>query len=121
MPEHSPPPAPTPPESSFGPLEHPVFRMLWLTWLATTGLLFLLAAIGSRGARIGWTLTSVTTTAMVYTATAAPGRVAAAGLTATVWAVLSVIALSRTGTDTARHLHITIPLPRRLHPSDSTD
>ena len=34
MPEHVPPAASSGPESSFGPLQHPVFRMLWLTWLA---------------------------------------------------------------------------------------
>jgi len=33
MPEHAPDSSPATP-SSFGPLEHPVFRMLWLTWLA---------------------------------------------------------------------------------------
>lgn len=91
---------------------------LWLTWLATTGALFLLAALGSRGARIGWTLTGATTTAMVYTATPPTGRLVAAGLALTIWAVLSVIALNRVGTH-GRAVHITLPFPRRPRLSDA--
>lgn len=91
---------------------------LWLTWLISTGVLFLLAALGSRGARIGWTLVGAATTAMVYTATSPAGRLVAAGLTLTIWAVLSVIALNRTGTH-GRAVHIAIPFPRRPRLADT--
>jgi hypothetical protein len=50
---------------------------------------------GSRGARLSWVITGVTTTAMVYAGTPGHGRALAAGLTLTVWAVLSVAAFNR--------------------------
>jgi hypothetical protein len=88
---------------------------LWLTWLATTSGLFLLATLGARGARIGWALAGITTAGMVYAGTPATGRAVAAGLTVTVWAVLSVIAYNRL-TPLDRPLHISIPIPRRPDP-----
>lgn len=68
---------------------------LWTTWLVIAAILFVFAVGGARGARIGWVLLGVLTTAMVYAGTAATGRYLAAGLTTAVWAVLSIVALRR--------------------------
>jgi len=73
-------------------------HLAWWTWLATTGGLFVAATLGSRGARIGWTLTGALTVAMVYTATPHPGHTVAAGLTVTAWSLLSIAALNRATT-----------------------
>lgn len=86
---------------------------LWLGWLATTLGLFLLAALGSRGARIGWTLTGAITTAMVYTATPGDARPVAAGLTLTAWSVLSIVAFNRlAGSTTPPTLWLHLPARR---------
>jgi hypothetical protein len=94
--------------------------LLWWTWLSTTGALFLLAALGSRGARIGWAITGLLTTAMVYTATPATGRPVAAGLTITAWAVLSVIAYNRLA-PLDHPIRLSIPIAQRPAPTDTTN
>jgi hypothetical protein len=86
---------------------------LWLTWLATTAMLLLLSALGSRGARIGWTLAGAATTAMVYAATNTTARPVAAGLAITMWALLSVIAFNRITGSSAPILHLNFPTLRR--------
>ncbi len=89
--------------------------------MATTGGLFLLAVLGSRGARIGWILTGAMTTAMVYAGTAPTGRMLAAGLTVTIWAVLSIATLNRF-TTTGEPVYLSIPVPRRpIRSDDSVD
>ncbi|MDT4992821.1 MAG: hypothetical protein QOH97_2713 [Actinoplanes sp.] len=91
---------------------------LWLTWLATTAMLLLLSALGSRGARIGWTLTGAATTAMVYTATNPTARPVAAGLAITLWALLSVIAFNRITGNTTPNLHLSLHGLRRADTDD---
>lgn len=87
---------------------------LWITWLAVTIGLFILATIGFRGARIGWTLLGAATTAMVYLGTPANSAPLAAGLTVTAWAVLSIAAFNRT---TTIPIDLSLPVPpRRLFP-----
>jgi hypothetical protein len=93
-------------------------HVLWLTWLASTGGLFIAATLGSRGARIGWTLTGAATTAMVYTATPHPGRALAAGLAVTAWSVLSIAAFNRATIGSADPIDLTI-IRRRPTPTAS--
>jgi hypothetical protein len=90
-------------------------QLAWWTWLATTGGLFLTAVLGSRGARIGWTLAGALTVAMVYTATPHPGHTVAAGLAVTAWSVLSIAAFNRWATRPRYHLALNLP-PRRPVP-----
>lgn len=73
---------------------------LWTAWLLVTGGLFVGAVLGGRGARIGWAVLGALSVAMVHAGTTGPGRHLAAGVTATVWAVLSIAALRRTTTRT---------------------
>ena len=72
-------------------------HQLWITWLALTAILLLTAALGSTGARLGWTLLGALTTAMVYAGTPSHGQALAAGLTAGLWALLSIPAFRRRG------------------------
>jgi hypothetical protein len=88
---------------------------LWTTWLITGGLLLLIAAAGSPGARIGWCVFGALTSGMAYAGTTGDGQALAAGLTAAVWALLSIPAFTRRHRSTVTV--ITTPAP---HPS-STD
>ncbi|GIE87900.1 hypothetical protein [Actinoplanes regularis] len=88
-------------------------QQIWTAWLVTTGILFALAAVGSRGARIGWTLTGALTTAMAYAGTDPAGRPIAAGLTAIAWALLSVIAFNRFTGTSRPVLHLSLPTRRQ--------
>lgn len=67
---------------------------LWWSWLVTTGGLFGLAALGSKGARVGWTALGAATVALVWAGTPTGGQLLAATLTTAVWAVLSLIAFN---------------------------
>jgi hypothetical protein len=69
---------------------------LWGTWSLAILALWIWAVFGSWGGRVGWTLMGAMTIAMVWAgAPHQPGhdaRWTAAGLTLTMWAVLSVLA-----------------------------
>ncbi len=68
---------------------------LWWTWLIVTTGLWLLAAAGSTGARIGWTLLGAATVAMVWAASPIDAHQLAAGVALTAWSALSVPAFVR--------------------------
>ncbi|MGH8878481.1 MAG: hypothetical protein ACRD0P_14245, partial [Stackebrandtia sp.] len=68
---------------------------LWWALVATTVSLFILAVLGSHGARIGWAAIGGITTALVWIAHAPDSRVLAAAITAGIWAVLAVFAFNR--------------------------
>ena len=60
---------------------------LWWTWLVAGAVLLLLAMARSVGARIGWALFGIATTAMVWQSTPAPSAITAAALTTLAWMV----------------------------------
>ena len=94
---------------------------LWTTWLVTGGVLLLIAAAGSLGARIGWTVFGALTTAMAYAGTTGHGQALAAGLTAGLWALLSIPAFAhrhRCGTEITV---ITNPAPRDTSSDSDTE
>jgi hypothetical protein len=68
---------------------------LWITWLATAGVLYLIGLAGSRYARIGWAAIGALTAAAAYFGAAAGTGPAAAGLTAAVWLLLSLPVYAR--------------------------
>ncbi|MDQ1289635.1 MAG: hypothetical protein QG622_3201 [Actinomycetota bacterium] len=68
---------------------------LWWTWLVAGAVLLLLAMARSVGARIGWALFGIATTAMVWQSTPAPSAITAAALTTLAWIVLTVPAYRR--------------------------
>lgn len=69
---------------------------LWWTWCFAGIYQFLLASIfRAVAARLGWLLFGAVTTAMVYSATAAPSQPVAAGITVLWWVALSLPALRR--------------------------
>jgi hypothetical protein len=68
---------------------------LWVTWLVTAGVLYLLGLAGSRYARIGWAAIGALTAAAAYFGAAAGTGPAAAGLTAAVWLLLSLPVYAR--------------------------
>ncbi|MGH8879507.1 MAG: hypothetical protein ACRD0P_19520, partial [Stackebrandtia sp.] len=82
---------------------------LWWTWAATATALFILAALGFHGARIGWAAVGAATTALVWIAHAPDTRVLAAALTASVWAVLAVLAFNRL--TTSEHTKVVVFKP----------
>lgn len=90
---------------------------LWLAWLSVTAGLFVLAVLGSRGARLGWVINGATTTAMVYAGSPGHGRALAAGLALTVWAVLSVPTFNRLF-PTSPPILLAIRVPRRPDSND---
>jgi hypothetical protein len=68
---------------------------LWITWLATAGVLYLMGLAGSRYARIGWAVIGALTGAAAYFGAATGTGPAAAGLTAAVWLLLSLPVYAR--------------------------
>jgi len=68
---------------------------LWWTWCLATATVFLLAVLGASGARWGWAVLGVLTTAMVAAGTVAASRWVAAGVTVVWWCLLSVLAYHR--------------------------
>jgi hypothetical protein len=70
-------------------------RDLWLVWLVAVGVLYLGALAGSTYARIGWATIGVLTATAGYFGAAAGSGPAAAGLTVTVWLLLSLLAYAR--------------------------
>ncbi|GGL17783.1 hypothetical protein [Mangrovihabitans endophyticus] len=68
---------------------------LWITWLATAGVLYLMGMAGSGYARIGWAVIGALTAAAAYFGAAAATGPAAAGLTAAVWLLLSLPVYAR--------------------------
>ena len=92
---------------------------LWTTWLITAGVLLLIASAGSPGARIGWTVFGALTTAMAYAGTTGDGQALAAGVTAAVWALLSIPAFARRRGGGHEITVITTPAPRE--PSTDTE
>jgi O-antigen ligase len=67
---------------------------IWWAWVTITVALFILATIGSRGARIGWTVIGLTTVALAWMAATPPDQVVSAAIVAAAWAALSVIAFN---------------------------
>ena len=92
---------------------------LWTTWLVAAGVLLLLAATGSLGARIGWTVLGALTTAMVYAGTTGHGQALAAGLTAAVWALLSIPAFARRHRGGGTEIIVITPAPRETSTDNS--
>lgn len=72
---------------------------LWWSWIAISGGMFALAALGSHGARIGWTAIGAVTTALVWAGAEPDTRMLTAAITAAVWAVLSLIAFNGIAVD----------------------
>ncbi len=70
-------------------------RDLWITWLAAAVVLYLAALAGSTYARIGWAAIGALSITAAYLGTAAGTGPAVAGLTATVWLLLSLPAYAR--------------------------
>jgi len=64
-------------------------------WISSGVLFFILACVGSTGARIGWVIFGVLSTGMVWAATPQPSEWIGAGLTMTLWALLSIFAFGR--------------------------
>ncbi len=102
-----------------GPPLHPHPRLpaaatpetLWWGWLITVGGLFLLAVLGSRGARYGWAAIGAVTTAMVWAGSTPDTQVLAAGVTTAAWAVLSVLAFNQLTSDPKTRVVIFRPEP----------
>lgn len=69
---------------------------LWLTWLVTAGVLYLLGLAGSVYARTGWAAIGALTAAAAYFGATTGTGPAAAGLTAAVWLLLSLPVYART-------------------------
>ncbi len=84
---------------------------LWWGWLITVGGLFLLAVLGSRGARYGWAAIGAVTTAMVWAGSTPDTQVLAAGVTTAAWAVLSVLAFNQLTSDPKTRVVIFRPEP----------
>jgi hypothetical protein len=94
---------------------------LWTAWLVLAGMLLLIAATGSTGARIGWTVIGALTAGMAYAGTTGHGQALAAGVTAAVWAVLSIPAFARRRRGGHEITVITTPAPATRETSTSTD
>lgn len=70
-------------------------EQLWTAWQLSGSLLFILALCRFLGARIGWAIFGLITTAIVWSETPQPSQGIAAAITATCWALLSVPAYGR--------------------------
>jgi hypothetical protein len=70
-------------------------RDLWIVWLVAVGVLYLGALLGSTYARIGWAAIGALSAAAAYFGAPAGAGPAAAGLTVTVWLLLSLLAYAR--------------------------
>ena len=71
-------------------------RDLWIVWLVAVGALYAGALAGSTYARIGWATIGALSAVAAYFGAAAGSGPAAAGLTACVWLLLSLLAYART-------------------------
>jgi hypothetical protein len=92
----------------------------WL-WLLSAAAFFVLAAAGAFGARIGWILTGVLTTAAVVAGSPLHNAAVAGGVTVLVWALLSLIALRRLPTG-GPEVVVVPPAPSNgVHPDRDRD
>ncbi|WP_433732554.1 hypothetical protein ACQP2Y_46720 (plasmid) [Actinoplanes sp. CA-051413] len=70
-------------------------RDLWIVWIVAVGVLYAGALAGSTYARIGWAAIGALSAAAAYFGAATGSGPAAAGLTVTVWLLLSLLAYAR--------------------------
>jgi len=68
---------------------------LWIVWLVAAGVLYVAALAGSTYARIGWATIGALSAAAAYFGAPAGSGPAAAGLTVTVWLLLSLPVYAR--------------------------
>lgn len=92
-------------------------RDAWITWLVTVCVLYAAAVTGSTYARIGWAIIGALTAAAVHAGAPEGTGLAAAGLTAAVWLLLSLPAY----TATSRYSLVDVLTDRTArHPSTDT-
>lgn len=82
--------------------------LLTYVWGIGTAILYALACMRSRGARIGWIIVGACSTAMAYAGTPPPNQAIAAGATMLAWALLSVFAFTARPT---APIHVSVPTP----------
>lgn len=82
---------------------------IYSLWQVTGASAFALSLLRSSGARLTWLLWGTATTAMVWAGTPTDDRAIAAGIAATAWAALSVLALRGISLTPTVHIHAPAP------------